>query len=693
MFSHDLSFRDTLQDLRVEMLRHLTTVAFVFVALAAYSLFFADKFATPLFAVLALTAAGILALRQQIPQRLNLARYGLLLIAHLCLFAALRLTSAAWLPFLGVVLVLISGMTTTYMHWFSALAIFGAAALLGEHTRYPLAELGATLAVTVAVMQTSVASLYTALRWYSAMQQRADALLDETRQRQAELAQTVKSLEIAYQNLRRTQQQLVYAQRQADEARRMKERFAANISHELRTPLNLILGFSEIMVLTPELYSETRFPPKLARDLYQIYTSSRHLLAMIDDVLDLSQIELSRFALNLERVRVNAFIDESAEMFGNIFRDGRLRFVLDVEDNLPEIEIDRTRIRQVLLNLLGNAHRFTEHGSVTLSVRQQGQEVVFSVADTGRGIPADKLALIFDEFYQVDYSLSRNHGGAGLGLAISKRFVERHGGSIHVTSAEGAGSTFTFALPIRHYGPSAVSPAGGAAEQTQERYVLVVDRDPLVGALVRRHLPAHKIVQAADPDDVPDLLDQYHPRAIIDNTRASNSWSLPESVLIIRCALPSASWMISQLEVLSYLPKPFSVQQLAEHLSRANGARRILVVDDDVGFVQLVQRSLEMLGDYSVCRAYDGRQALAAAREQRPDLLLLDLAMPEMDGFAVLDALRADPQTAALPVILLTATQYTRDEAEAYGELSVQRAGGLRPAEVLRYARALIEQL
>ncbi|MBL8161986.1 MAG: response regulator, partial [Anaerolineae bacterium] len=473
----------------------------------------------------------------------------------------------------------------------------------------------------------------------------------------------------------------------------MKERFAANISHELRTPLNLILGFSEIMVLTPEVYSETRFPPKLARDLYQIYTSSRHLLAMIDDVLDLSQIELSSFALNQERVQINAFIDESAEMFSNIFRDGRLRFVLDIEDNLPEMEIDRTRVRQVILNLLGNAQRFTTHGSVTLSVRQQGQEVVFSVADTGRGIAEDKLALIFDEFYQVDYSLSRNHGGAGLGLAISKRFVERHGGSIHVTSEEGVGSTFTFSLPIRHYGLGAGSAGSSAAGASQDGYVLVVDRDPLVGALVRRHLLPYKVVQAADPADVPDLLDQYHPRAIIDNTRTPNGLPLADSLPVIRCALPSASWMINQLEVLSYLPKPFSIQQLAEHLSRANGARRILVVDDDVGFVQLVQRSLETLGDYTVYRAYDGRQAVTVAREQTPDLLLLDLAMPDMDGFAVLNALRTDEQTASMPVILLTATQYTRDEAEAYGGLSIQRVGGLRPAEVLRCVRAVIDQL
>ncbi|MCK6579840.1 MAG: ATP-binding protein [Anaerolineae bacterium] len=688
----NLSFRDTLRTLRIDMVRSLTTVAGIFCALAAYSMLLMDDFHIDLFILIGSAAVVMILLRRQLPRRLNVSRYGLLLTAHLTLFVVMRLTGAPWLPFFGVLLVLISGMTTTYMHWISALTIFGATALLQEPP-IPLLPLGATLALTVAVMQTSVTMLYTALTWYSAMQRRADALLEETRRRQAELAQTVKSLEIAYTNMRRMQQQLIGARQQADEARRMKERFAANISHELRTPLNLILGFSEIMVVTPEVYGEARFAPKLTRDLYQIYSSSRHLLALIDDVLDLSQVELATMALNQEPVQPNAFIEESVEMFRNIFRDGKLQFNLEVEPDLPIIEIDRTRIRQVILNLLGNAHRFTTVGSVTLKVRCWQQSVQFSVSDTGRGIPPDKLGLIFDEFYQVDYSLSRNHGGAGLGLAISKRFVERHGGVIEVSSEEGVGSTFTFTLPIHTYGVRGDGVPSDGGETDHDETVLVLDRDPTLASLIRRHLPSYQVVPVGNSAALAEALEQYAPRAVIDNRRLAQADLPAHEALHIRCALPSASWMMNQLQVQSYLPKPFSTQQLVEHIRRIGPVRRVLVVDDDVGFVQLIQRGLETLPEaYTVSRAYDGEQALNVIGAQRPDLLLLDLAMPTMDGFMVLQKLRADPNTADLPIILLTATQYTREESDTYGDIAIARQGGLRPAEVLRYVRAVIDQ-
>lgn len=690
MLSRDLSFRDTLQELRATMLQRLILVAVLFFAFIAYTTLFERDFPSNLF-VLLIAAGGIILLMWRFLMGwLNLTRYSFVVLLHLALFAAMKLTGATWLPFLGVVLVLISGMTSTFLHWLSALAIMGVALLLHEETAYPLPELAVTLAVTVAVMQTSVATLYTALTWYSTMQKRADTLLEETRQRQAELAQTVKSLEIAYQNMRRMQVQLVHAQRQADEARRMKERFAANISHELRTPLNLILGFSEIMVMTPEVYGEGRFSPKLTRDLYQIYSSSRHLLALIDDVLDLSQIELSAFTLTLDRTNLNAFMSETSELFSNIFRDGKLQFIMNIQSNLPDMEIDRTRIRQVLLNLLGNAHRFTEHGSVTLSVHEQSGSVVFSVADTGRGIPADKMPLIFDEFYQVDYSLSRSHGGAGLGLAICKRFVERHGGYVEVTSQEGVGSTFTFMLPVR----GATGSSGGTDTPVAGKTLLVFDRDPLVASLIRRHLAPHKVVQITDPDVLIESVDLYHPLVVVLNQKPDlPPDAIPSGVLTIDCCLPSTTSMIDEMQVQAFLPKPFTIQQLADQIRQIGGVKRILIVDDDIGFVQLVQRSLETLPDgYVVFRAYDGQQALPLIHEHQPDLLLLDLAMPEMDGFALVEAVRAAPETASLPIILLTATRYLSEDAESFTGMTINQQGGLRPAEVLRCIRGVVDQ-
>lgn len=442
MFSHDLSFRDTLQDLRVEMLRHLTTVAFVFVALAAYSLFFADDFPAPLFAVTALTAAGILALRQQIPLRLNAARYGLLLLAHLCLFAAMRLTGAAWLPFLGVVLVLISGMTTTYIHWLSALAIFGVTALLNNETPYPLAELGATLAVTVAVMQTSVASLYTALRWYSVMQHRADVLLEETRQRQAELAQTVKSLEIAYQNLRRTQQQLVYAQRQADEARRMKERFAANISHELRTPLQSIVGYSELGL------TRTTGDRRLQTMFGDIHAAGNRMLALVNNLLDLSRLESTVGHIRLQPVDLApALLAVRAELQPLAGRRG-IHLAPPPNPQPLWTLADPVRLQQVLRNLLANAIRFAPEASdvaIDWRTTPEGRHII-SVRDCGPGIPDDELDSIFGAFVQSSRTKS-GAGGTGLGLAICRKIVQAHRGRIRASNAPGGGAVFEIRLP------------------------------------------------------------------------------------------------------------------------------------------------------------------------------------------------------------------------------------------------------
>jgi len=449
-FSRDQSIRDTLQNLRYGMVRRSAWVCLLFFLLTLYLSLFNAKFPAGLGELLTVMSLGVWLILRALPRFPDIARYSFILLLNLGLLTAMALMRDPWLPLLGIALMVVSGMTVSLGHWTSAITTWlGAATFMPAS--YSMGWLSALIVLTVVMLQTSIASFYTALAWYRAMQKRADDLLDESREHQAKLTQTLKSLDVAYQNLNRMQQNLIIARQQADEARRLKQRFAANISHELRTPLNLIVGFSEVMVMTPEIYSDNRLPPKLAHDLYQIYTSSRHLLEMVDDVLDLSQAELSAFSLDFERTDVAHFIQESSEVFHNIFRDGRLRFSITLSPDLPEVEMDRTRTRQVILNLLSNAHRFTETGDVRLSVWRKGQEVFFAVKDSGRGIPSDKHTQIFEEFYQVDSSLSRRHGGAGLGLAISKRFVETHQGRIWVESDVGDGATFIFSLPLRPY--------------------------------------------------------------------------------------------------------------------------------------------------------------------------------------------------------------------------------------------------
>ena len=210
-------------------------------------------------------------------------------------------------------------------------------------------------------------TLFTALEWYWLSRQRTEALLKETREHRAEISRAYKSLELAYHIQQKIQDELVYANRRADEALQMKERFAANISHELRTPLNLILGFSEVMYKSPETYGDISWPPILRRDIYQIYRSSEHLLEMIDDVLDLSRYEMLDFSLIKEFVPIGKTVQEAVEIGRDLFAGSGIRLETDLEPDLPIVDIDVTRIRQILINLLKNARSFTAEGYVKIS--------------------------------------------------------------------------------------------------------------------------------------------------------------------------------------------------------------------------------------------------------------------------------------------------------------------------------------
>ena len=233
------------------------------------------------------------------------------------------------------------------------------------------------------------------------------------------------SLKNAYDLQQRIQKELIEARQQAVEARKLKERFAANISHELRTPLNIIMGFSEVIHLSPEVYTERVLPVTLRRDISQIYQNSRYLLELVDDILDLSHIAKTEFTLQLELADLSRFLEEFRLSSIDQLNIHPAEFVMDCPAEVPVVLIDQVRIRQVLLNLLNNARRYTSQGTIHISVEYNHQRIVFYVADTGIGIAQADLERIFDAYYQVDYKLSRGQGGAGLGLAICKKPPKR----------------------------------------------------------------------------------------------------------------------------------------------------------------------------------------------------------------------------------------------------------------------------
>jgi signal transduction histidine kinase/CheY-like chemotaxis protein len=636
-------------------------------------------------------------------QRPVLARHLLIWGVDVALLTAMALIADSWLPFLGAPLIFISALLIAGSELVTALVVGLAASWLvwNESRMYALPGLLITLTLSVMVAWLTVRTLYTTLRWTRNMQQRADQLLEEVRNHRVELSRTLKSSEIANLLLRRTQQELITARKQAEEAQRLKEQFAANISHELRTPLNLILGFSEVMHLSPEIYGSVNWPPMLRHDIYQIYHSSRHLLEMIDDILDLSRFELVGFSLHKESTPLKPLLQDTAEIGQDLFRGHTARLEVSLPPDLPSLELDRTRIRQVLLNLLNNARRFTKEGQVYLSAQTRTNEVVISVSDTGPGIPADKLPFIFDEFYQVDLSLHRPHQGAGLGLAISKRFIQAHGGSIWAESQEGSGTTVSFSLPMsRAYLPptSKERPEPQTLETSPPR-IVVVDPDPAVASLVHRYLDRYEVVKVERSEQLPAAISTYHPQAVICNVSPQETFKCDHLTALpaplIECSLPSQNWLANDLQVIACLTKPVTASQVFEVMGRLEAVREVLIIDDDRGFGQLIERILTVTRQgFQIRRTYEGEEGLRAMRQRRPDLVLLDLIMPGLDGFQVLEKMRQDSALADIPVIVLTASSFAEDALAQHGnQVVIRHLGGLRTSDVLRCLSAVVEVL
>lgn len=634
-----------------------------------------------------------------------LARVTLLLGPTLSLSLALRLVSDVSVPFFAILIVIANGAISPRLGL--------AAALLNTGSLYHLASSCPTFLPALVLLWLAAGAvwiqsreMYTVLGWAWASQQRAAQLLDDLRDRQGELNRTVAHMTEANRRLQRMGYELAVARLRSDEARQLKQQFAANISHELRTPLNLILGFTEMMYFRPTVYGAMEWPPALRQDVHRLYQSSRQLLDLVNDVLDLSRMDASQMPLLKERADLGLVIHEAIGLMGDLLRGRNLELRAQIPEALPSFNFDRARVRQILLNLLNNAANFTEHGFITVTVEVSDREVVVGVADTGPGIPEQELTRVFEEFYQVDMSLRRPQHGAGLGLAICKRLVELHGGRIWVESQQGVGSVFRFSLPLvreaelRHPVHSrAMHPDAKLYEPT----VVFVESDADVVALLSRHLPKYRFLQAEDERHALALMEREHPRAILVNVAPdclnvqgafqSLADATPPEVPVLCCSIPSRSWLETATNVRRCLAKPLHYQELADCLREIGGVRDVLVVDDDRGFVQLVSRYLAGAGqDYAVRRAYGGAQALAEIRAQRPDLLLLDLIMPDVDGFSLLEMVRAEDLLPSTPIILLTAVDYSQDLLRRRGSvLGVVRRKAFSTTEAISYLQALLE--
>lgn len=565
---------------------------------------------------------------------------------------------------------------------------------------------------TFGLMALTLRPLFTLLQWVWASYERSRQLLDEARDRQMQLKQALADLDDANLQLTRLNRLTQDLRREAEEARAAKEQFVANVSHELRTPLNMIVGFSEMILQSPKSYGRN-LPPALLADLEVIRRNSQHLSSLIDDVLDLSQIEAGQMTLVKERLNLGEIIEAAAIAVRPLFASKNLYLRLDIPSALPAIFADRTRIREVLLNLLSNAGRFTESGGVEVRAWQEGGDVVVAVKDTGPGIAPEMRDRIFKPFQQLDTSLSRRYGGSGLGLSISRRFVELHGGQMWFESQVGAGTTFYFRLPVdppaRHDGSALrwLEPSWEFRERTRRpavtpgpvapRLVLCDPHDTL-RRLVERHLEGAEVVTLTSLEQAAEELAREPAQALLVNSSQIEATlehlaapeALPHGVPAIVCAIPGPYDAAHALGSEDYLVKPVSREQLVAALDRLHlKGKTVLIVDDEPEAQRLFWRMLASTGrGYRILTAGDGCEALEIARVQLPDVILLDLIMPNMDGFQFLQIKSQDPALAEIPVILISARDPLGQPVTAKS-VAITKGGGLSFGQILACLQAL----
>ena len=548
-------------------------------------------------------------------------------------------------------------------------------------------------------------SLYATLRWAVDSQARAWQTAEEVRIRRGELRRVLDSLRVTHGQLERTVRELEVARAVAEEAREIKSRFVANISHEFRTPLNIIVGFAEMLCTSPETYGGLTWSPLLREDIVSIWRNAEHLLKMVDDVLDLAQIEALRLPVLPEPVDLISVIQEALAMDDALLRDSCLELRVSLPENLPRLTVDPTRIRQVLLNLINNAVRFTHQGYLEVGAFLSGAEIVVYVRDTGEGIPPEKLETIFERFEQVDTSARRPHSGLGLGLAISRHLVRLHGGRIWAESELGKGSTFYFSLPYLEPGsqprvPQLIRTPADRAPAAKNEAVVALCADPMAVRMLARHLEKLNVAGAESTAEAVALVHELHPLAILIVGDQQQALTEARAVLdemgaldvaTIVCDFPTERQAGRALGVSDFLIKPITQRELAAAIKRLRTApRRVLVVDDDPDMLRLLGRMTQQeWREAEVLLAASGEEAIRLA-SQLPDIVLLDLLMPGINGVEILGRLRSDPVTAGIPVVVITARTPAEDLAALREcEVHILRKRALAAGEMVRLIEAL----
>ncbi|MDX1524222.1 MAG: ATP-binding protein, partial [Anaerolineae bacterium] len=505
-------------------------------------------------------------------------------------------------------------------------------------------------------------------------------LLVAANERKVALEQALTDLAHANRDLGILNERLDALRLVAEEAQKTKTAFVAKISHEFRTPLNMIIGLIDTLTETPDIYGQS-LPPALLEDLEIVHRNSNHLASMINDVLDLSQTEGGHLTLHREWVDLAEDIDTALTVVQPLVDKKQLWLQVDIPNGLPPVYCDKTRIRQVILNLVSNAARYTETGGITVAARQEETQIVVKVIDTGPGIAADDLEQIFDPFCQGTDAMWLEQGGSGLGLSISKQFIERHNGRIWVESEPGQGSTFCFKLPISPARPVGDSPKRWLSEDwvfferpvwpkipqlPYKQRIILCDETGDLYAQLTRHFEEIEFIDTIDLAHTTEALRHHPAHAVIFNTVSPDRLTdllaqarreIPDTPLL-GCSLPPRVEQFLEAGAVDYLIKPVVREDLTEAIQALDTpVRRILIADDNHDFQKLLTRML-LIHDprLEVVTASDGRATLEALEQARPDLVLLDILMPDMSGWQVLAQKKMKEEAVAnIPVIMVTA--------------------------------------
>jgi GAF domain-containing protein/DNA-binding response OmpR family regulator/anti-sigma regulatory factor (Ser/Thr protein kinase) len=463
--------------------------------------------------------------------------------------------------------------------------------------------------------------------------------------------------------------------RELEVVSRHKSEFLANMSHELRTPLNAIIGYSEMLEEEAQDLGQEAFVP----DLTKINTAGKHLLELINSVLDLSKIEAGKMDLYLETFAVADTIRDIAAVIQPLAEKNRNRLDVRCASDAGSMYADLTKLRQALFNLLSNACKFTEEGVVGLTVSREAVDnvdrLVFTVSDTGIGMTPEQMDRLFQEFSQADASVTRRYGGTGLGLALSRRLARMMGGDITVESEAGRGSTFAMHVPasVAKVGSEptlTVAPATGAET------VLVIDDDAAVRDLVQRFLAKEgfRVAVASSGEEGLRLAKELRPDAITLDVimPGLDGWAVLSTlqadadlaeIPVIMLTLVDDRSLGYTLGATEYLTKPLDRERLLAALRKHRQDLPVLVVDDDPAVRELLHRLLEGNG-YRVVEAENGRVALERLRDGAPGLIVLDLMMPEMDGFEFMEEIRRQESWSGIPVIVLTSKDVTAEDQQ-----------------------------